>query len=266
MDAADIERLRAEFAERIAGEVGLRSAGLARGLAAVPRETFVGPGPWTILKPVEMSRGYQHTPDARLEHIYDAVLVALDPQRGLNNGEPTALLRFLDSLDLHAGERFLHIGCGVGYYTAIAAHAVLPGGTAVGMEIDPDLAHRAVENLAPYDNADAVLADGSLLSGGPFDAIFVNAGATEVRAEWLDQLTDGGRLLLPLTVPLAPAAALPGVSPTATTSLYGEIGTGYMLLVTRNDDAYSARFVSPVAIFHCEGARLAGPGPARTGT
>jgi protein-L-isoaspartate(D-aspartate) O-methyltransferase len=45
------------------------------------------------------------------------------------------------------GDRFLHIGCGVGYYTAIAARAVLPGGSVVGVEIDPQLAERAKLNL-----------------------------------------------------------------------------------------------------------------------
>ncbi len=256
MHESGIERVRMEFAQRIRSEAGLRSTGLVQGLTRVARERFVGPGPWMILNPAAMVRGYRPTPDADPRHLYDTVLVALDAQRGLNNGEPTALLRFLDSLDLCPGERFLHIGCGVGYYTAVAAHAVLPGGTAVGMEIDPELARRAVENLAPYDNADAVLADGSLLSGGPFDAIFVNAGATEIRAEWLDQLTDGGRLLVPLTVPLS-ADPLPGVSASAAAGLYARVGAGYMLLVTRHGDEYTARFISPVAIFHCEGARLA---------
>ena len=63
--------------------------------------------------------------------------------------------------------------------------------------------------------------------------------------------------LLPLTVPLSAPAPLPGVSSAGATGLYGEIGAGYMLLVTRRGDAYTARFISPVAIFHCEGARLA---------
>jgi protein-L-isoaspartate(D-aspartate) O-methyltransferase len=257
VDATDIGQLRGQYAERIRREAGVRSAGLVRGLATVPREHFVGPGPWMLLKPAQMSRGYQRTTDANPRHLYDTVLVALDAKRGLNNGEPTALLRFLDSLELRPGERFLHIGCGVGYYTAIAAHALSPGGTAVGVEIDPELAARALENLAPYDNADALLADGSLLSGGPFDAIFVNAGATEVRSEWLNQLSDGGRLLVPLTVALSAPAPLPGVSPTAVSGLYRDIGAGYMLLVTRHSNDYTAQFIAPVAIFHCEGARLA---------
>jgi protein-L-isoaspartate(D-aspartate) O-methyltransferase len=45
----------------------------------------------------------------------------------------------LDSLDLSPGDRFLHIGCGVGYYTAIAAEAVGPNGSVAGIEIDKEI-------------------------------------------------------------------------------------------------------------------------------
>ena len=74
-----------------------------------------------------------------------------------------------------------------------------------------------------------------------FDAIFVNAGVTELLARWLDPLPIGGRLLVPMTVDL-PAPWLGN-------------GVGHMLLVTRRSDGFSARFTSPVAIFHCAGAR-----------
>jgi hypothetical protein len=68
----------------------------------------------------------------------------------------------------------------------------------------------------------------------------VNAGCTGPLPAWLDELAIGGRLLVPLTVDLP---AYPGV------------GAGRMLLVTRRDAHYDAHFVSPVGIFHCEGAR-----------
>lgn len=181
--------------------------------------------------------------------LYDTMLVALDANRLLNNGEPASLLRWLDSLDLGPGDRFLHIGCGVGYYTAIAAEAVRPGGRVVGVEIDPQLAERAMRNLATYENVEVISADGSGYEAEPFDAIFVNAGATEVRPGWLDQLRLGGRLLIPLTV-----ALLPDLRP----RWFGEgmdVGTGQMLLVVRHPGGYAARFVSPVGIFHCVGAR-----------
>jgi protein-L-isoaspartate(D-aspartate) O-methyltransferase len=163
----------------------------------------------------------------------------------LNNGEPSSLLRFLDVLDLAPGDRFLHIGCGVGYYTAIAAQAVLPTGKVVGVELDSELAERAKHNLRPYENVDVICGDGNQPLAGAFDATFVNAGTTEIRQWWLDQLAEGGRLLVFLTVAF----------PNDGSAVFSQAGRGYTLLVTRRGDRYAARFVSPVAVFHCTGAR-----------
>lgn len=233
-----LAELRREYAEKITALAGLRSARLREALASVPREAFVGPGPWQILRVAEAARGYQRTPDAHPRYVHDNVLVALDASRQLNNGEPATLLRWLDALELAPGARFLHVGCGVGYYTALAAHAVAPG-EVVGVELDRALAERARANVAPWPNASVVVGDGSDDTGGPFDAILVNAGATEPRAAWLDALRPGGRLLVPLTVDLPQAS----------------LGAGHMLLVVRRPRGFAARFVSPVGIFHCAGAR-----------
>ena len=238
MKSFDLERVRLDFAEKIREISGLRSSSLVRAFATVPREQFVGPGPWKILRPPDLGR-YEITPDDDPRHLYDTVLVALDAGRHLNNGEPASLARWLDDLDLVPGDRFLHIGCGVGYYTAIAAEAVSPGGSAVGLEIDPRLAERARRNLSAFEHVEVTSIDGSEYEGEPFDAIFVNAGATELQRSWLDLLRAGGRLLVPLTV------ALPAI----------EAGAGHMLRVVRQPNGYSARFVSPVGIFHCAGAR-----------
>ena len=241
MDSADLQTVRRNFAERIQREAGIRSSGLIKGLAAIPREQFVGPGPWQILQ----QDGYQTTPDDDPRHLYDTVLVALDPTRGLNNGEPASLLRFLDMLDLAPGDRFLHIGCGVGYYTAIAAQAVLPNGTVVGVELDRDLAERAKQNLRPYKNVNVIQTDGNERMHEAFDAIFVNAGATNIQPFWLDQLAEAGRLLVPLTVAF----------PSGSSAFLSQSGRGHTLLVTKKGDQYAAHFTSPVAVFHCVGAR-----------
>ena len=239
---SSVVEARREFAEKIAALAGVRSLRLREALASVPREAFVGPGPWQILRLAEATRGYQLTPDDDPRHLYDTVLVALDASRQLNNGEPAALLRWLDALELSPGDRLLHVGCGVGYYTAIAAQAVAPG-EVVGVELDGALAERARRNLVPWPNVRVVTGDGSGLGAAPCDAIFVNAGATEPLPSWLDALRPGGRLQLPMTVDLP-------------SGLGGEhVGGGHMLLVVRQPRGYAARFVSPVGIFHCAGAR-----------
>jgi protein-L-isoaspartate(D-aspartate) O-methyltransferase len=233
-----LERARREYAEKVRAISALRSTRLVDALGSVPREEFLGPGPWQILRLAEGARGYEFTPDDDPRHLYDNVLVALDASRNLNNGEPAFLLRCLDDLDLSPRDRFLHVGCGVGYYTAVAA-ATLAAGSVVGIELDPQLAERARQNLRRWPNVSVLEGDGSELVSPPFDAILVNAGATEPLPSWLDQLRTGGRLLMPLTVDLP----TPG------------LGAGHMWLVTRHSDLFSARLTSPVGIFHCAGAR-----------
>jgi len=242
MTAEDLQQARTRFAQEIQQQGRIKSAELIEGLATVPRENFMGAGPWKIVRAAEMAKGYQLTPDDNPRHLYENVLVALDERRRLNNGEPLALLLFLDSLTLSASDRFLHIGCGVGYYTAITAHAVGPHGSVVAVEIDPALAARAELNLRSYGTVKVVTHNGTLDHFGTFDAIFVNAGCTRPHSIWLDQLAVGGRLLVPLTIGLP---TMPG------------IGAGSMLLVTRGETEYRAKFTSPVGIFHCEGARSA---------
>lgn len=239
MSGVDLNQARAAFADDIRIRGAIKSAALIEGLATVPREEFLGPGPWKILRPAEMARGYQTTPDGNPKHLCENVLVAIDEKRRLNNGEPLALLLFMDALALSPGDRLLHIGCGVGYYTAVAACAVGRQGRVVAVEIDLELAVRAARNLAAYPNVEAIAGDGVRGAFGSFDAIFVNAGCTAPQPAWLDQLDVGGRLLLPLTV----ALPTPGA------------GAGYMLLVTRREADYDARLASPVGIFDCAGAR-----------
>jgi protein-L-isoaspartate(D-aspartate) O-methyltransferase len=233
-----LEQARREFAEKIRALAGVRTERLVEALATVRREDFLGPGPWRVMRTDADGRGYEWTPDDDPRHLQDNVLVAIDAGRYLNNGEPAALLRWLDELALAPGERVLHVGCGVGYYTALAAAAV-PGGRVLGIEVDPRLAELARRRLARTPNAAVLAGDGSLAAAGRFDAIFVNAGATEPLPAWRGALAPGGRLLLPLTAPMRRAG----------------FGAGWMLLLTRRGRGFAARFTSTVAIFDCLGAR-----------
>jgi protein-L-isoaspartate(D-aspartate) O-methyltransferase len=137
------------YAEELRAVSDLRSKALVDAFATVSREHFLGPGPWQIVAPVQPGRPtYRTTEDADPRHLYHNVLVAIDPDRQLNNGEPSMLALCFDALELKAGDRVIHIGCGVGYYTAILAEVVGASGHVTGIEVDAELAGRARDNLA----------------------------------------------------------------------------------------------------------------------
>ena len=58
--------------------------------------------------------------------LYHNILIAIDKDRNVNNGQPSALARWIDALDLKTGDRVYHLGSGVGYYTAIMREVVGP--------------------------------------------------------------------------------------------------------------------------------------------
>jgi protein-L-isoaspartate(D-aspartate) O-methyltransferase len=234
-----LDDVRCNYAQEILAAANIRSNALSAAFAKVPREHFLGPGPWQILSPDSEDADYRATCNADPAHLYQDLLVAIDPVRRLNSGQPSYLAFCLDSLDLRTGDSVLHVGCGVGYYTAIVADVVGPTGHVIGVEIDSDLASRARENLEYLDHVEVVHADGGEYDPGPCDAIFVNAGATHPRAVWLDCLRSGGRLILFLTAAFGDS----------------DVGKGGMLKVKRRKNGYAAQFLSSVAVFHCIGSR-----------
>jgi protein-L-isoaspartate(D-aspartate) O-methyltransferase len=193
-----LAQVRAWYAEelRFAGPVA--SEAVVRAFATVPRERFLGPGPWRILSDADRG-GYRSTPDADPRHVYHNVLVALDETRRINNGSPSLWAYVLDRLALAPRETVLHLGCGTGYYSAIMAELVGPQGRVAAVEQDAALAERARVGLAGWPQTTPIRADGSSFSAGPRDVIVASAGATHPMPGWLATLRPRGRLLFPLT-------------------------------------------------------------------
>ncbi len=207
--------------------------------ARVPREHYLGPGPWPIL----CRNGYTPTPDGDPAWLYSNVLVGIKPERDLNNGEPSSHARWIAAVSPTPGEHVVHVGAGVGYYSAIMAHMVGSSGALIAIEIDPDLAARAATNLRHMPNVRVLHGDGSITPFPPADVIYVNAGASRPANAWLDGLKDGGRLLLPLTTNLNLG------------SQHVSRPTGAVFRVTRRGKVFDASLVSLVAVFPCEGMR-----------
>lgn len=178
---------------------GVGSGALVEALARVPRERFLGPPPWYISSGISLrSSNYQSTTDVR--DLYHDVLVALRADRALNNGQPSLIAKFIDTLSLAPGKRVFHLGCGAGYYTAILAEIVGSEGSVAAVEIDPGLAALAAANLRGYAHVNVLRGDGTAVVPGLSDAILINAGLTHPHPSWPTSLTEAGVLLLPLLV------------------------------------------------------------------
>lgn len=235
-----LESCRRFYAEEIQYAANLRSSALIEAFARVPRENFLGPGPWQIGIP-DLATGrvnYVPTASADPRHLYHNVTVALDSSRSLNNGQPGSVAAWIAALDLQPGNRVFHLGCGVGYFTAIMAEVVGLAGRVIATEVDHTLASRAQRNLVGFSNVETHAADGGIFDPGPCDAMLINAGVTHPHPQWLDRLNEGGRLVLPLTIPMAPG-----------------LGKGVMAKITRQNGAFTAKMVGFVAIYSCTSVR-----------
>lgn len=239
-----LEDCRRFYTEEIRFAANLQNVALLEAFARVPREKFLAAGPWRIAS-ADMAMGgakYILTENDDPCHVYHNVAIALDPARGLNNGQPAALAKWIEALAIKPGERVFHLGCGVGYYTAIMAEVVGASGSVIASEIDVDLAARAKENLKAWPQVEVREGDGVTLNPGACNAILINAGVTHAHSSWLDSLTENGRLVLPLTIPMGGSMA-------------ASLGKGVMVKIARGAAGFSARVVTFVAIYSCASVR-----------
>jgi len=189
-----LEAARNLYAEDLRFTTRMASPALCAAFASVPRERFVGPGPWRVLGP----GGFFTTGDTDPRNVYHNVLIALDETKSINNGQPSMWARFFDQLGVEPGNHTLHLGCGTGYYTAILAELAGPQGKVTAVEIDAALAERARTALAPWPQVTVLNSDGSSGPFDPVDVIVVSAGATHPQPAWLAAINPAGRLLFPL--------------------------------------------------------------------
>jgi len=241
MNDQELAILRRAYARRVCFAARADDPRLEAALAEIRREDYLGPGPWDLLVGAGPAARYRTTPDADPHWLYQDALVSLVPEKELNNGMPS-FLTFLISLGRAAeGEHAVHIGAGVGYYTALLARLVGERGRVTAIEYEPDLAARAGRNLAAYPQVRSFHGDGSVFPLDPADVILVNAGASRPLDLWLDALNDGGRLILPLCVGYK-------------TPLGRPMTQGGIFLIERQGDGFTAAWRSATAIYPCFGA------------
>lgn len=123
-----------------------------------------------------------------------------------SSSQPSLMAEMLEDMQLASGLKTLEIGAGTGYNAALLAHAA---GPVVSLEIDPRVLAEASEHLRAFPDRAVQLRQGDGRLGcpeqAPFDRILVTAAAVDLEPAWLEQLSEGGLLLVPLD--LAPGLA-----------------------------------------------------------
>ena len=239
--AVELAIIRRAYAKQVLAEVQVDDPRIEAAFAAVPREDFLGPGPWVIGRWIG---GFVPTPSADPVYVYVDTVVPIVPERRLNNGQPSGHAKWIASAAISEGDHVVHVGTGTGYYTAIMAHLVGSSGRVTGIEIDRTLATRARVNLSSFPHVHIIEGDGTVVPFEDADVIYVNAGVTRPADAWLDRLADRGRLILPLT----------------TSNNFENHDAhverrGAVFRIERQAPCLTAKWISPVAIIPCESAR-----------
>jgi protein-L-isoaspartate(D-aspartate) O-methyltransferase len=169
-----------ERAAMVEHQLRRRGIGDTRVLAAmgeVPREVFV--------------------PEAQKPNAYADG--ALPLSHGQTISQPLMVAMSVEALQLHGHETVLEIGAGSGYQAAVLSKLAKK---VYAIEIIPELVDHARQVLQSLgiDNVEVLCADGrkGWPEGAPYDGIVVAAAAEEVPAALIDQLQDGGRLVIPV--------------------------------------------------------------------
>lgn len=156
---------------------GIHDLGVLRAVSVVPRHLFV--------------------PESVRHRAYEDA--ALPIGGGQTISQPWVQARYLEVLALSGKEKVLEVGTGSGYQTALLCELA---DRVFSVERVPELARGAQRVLqeAGYRNVSVMVGDGTLgwRPYAPFDAILVAAASPEAPAPLLEQLAEGGRLVIPV--------------------------------------------------------------------
>jgi protein-L-isoaspartate(D-aspartate) O-methyltransferase len=150
-----------------------------------------------VLRAFDLTPRHVFVPTGMQHRAYEDS--ALPIGNGQTISQPSTHARYLSLLHLTGAERVLEIGTGSGYQTALLSHLA---SQVFSIERVGGLLDRARDALRAADarNVSLLTGDGTLgwREYAPFDAILVTAGAPDVPQPLVEQLAEGGRMLIPL--------------------------------------------------------------------
>jgi protein-L-isoaspartate(D-aspartate) O-methyltransferase len=170
-------RMRRQMVERQLSVRDITSQKVLQAMGKVPRHLFV--------LPRDRSRAYIDQP--------------LPIDEGQTISQPYIVALMTQSIDVQYGERVLEIGTGSGYQAAVLAELT---DQVYSIEIRKGLAEKAAKTLAALGISQVSVKWDDGYFGweeyAPFDAIIVTCAANHIPPPLLDQLKEGGRLIIPL--------------------------------------------------------------------
>jgi protein-L-isoaspartate(D-aspartate) O-methyltransferase len=157
---------------------GIRDQRLLDAMSSVPRELFVP------------------EPARHLSYADEPISIG----HGQTISQPYITALMVEALELNGEEKVLEIGAGSGYHAAVLGKLAA---RIISLELVPALAADARRNLKRAGlgkNVKVIAGDGSVgyPAEAPYEAISVAAGAPAVPESLLDQLTDQGRIVIPV--------------------------------------------------------------------
>ena len=177
--------LRTLLVKELVSQGAISSQSVRQAFEEVPRHLFV--------PRVDIATAYSNRP----------IFIRWDAGMPISSSsEPKMMAIMMEQMNLEPGSRVLEIGAGTGYNAAILAHVVGEKGSVVTMDIDQDIVDEAAGNLskAGYGNVKVICGDGfeGFPGDQPYDRITVTVGAYDVSPHWVDQLKEGGVMVVPL--------------------------------------------------------------------
>lgn len=160
-----------------------------------------------ILKSEEVIKAMLRVPREEFVPFRYRELAYLDTPLSIGYGQtisaPHMVAIMTEALRVSRGNKVLEIGTGSGYQAAIIAEIVKPEGHVWTIEIVPELAKFAEDNLrrAGYsDYVTVIIGDGSkgYEDAAPYDRIIVTAAAPKIPEPLISQLREGGRMVIPV--------------------------------------------------------------------
>jgi len=176
-----------------------------------------------VLRAFEQTPRHLFVPSGVRHRAYEDS--ALPIGSGQTISQPSVHARYLQLLKLTGKETVLEVGTGSGYQTVLLGHLAA---RVFSIELVPELLEGAREAIAASGirNVSLMLGDGTLgwREHAPYDAILVSAAAPDVPQPLLEQLADGGRMVIPL----------------------GGLDEQMLAMVTRRGDTFERRDITPV--------------------